>query len=54
MRTPWWLNLIALAAAIAPCVAFGLPWYVAAVAALATGTVADRAWQAVLRRRERD
>lgn len=53
MRTPWWLNLIALAAAIAFCVVLDLPWYVAAVAALVTGTVADRAWQAVLRRRER-
>ncbi|MDN3026667.1 hypothetical protein [Streptomyces sp. S.PB5] len=54
VRTPWWLNLIALVAAIAPCAALDLPWYVAAVAALATGTLADRIWQAVLRRREGD
>ncbi|WP_327695483.1 hypothetical protein [Streptomyces sp. NBC_00459] len=53
VRTPWWLNLIALVAAIAPCAALGLPWYVAAVAALVTGTVADQIWQALLRRRER-
>ncbi|WP_055533623.1 hypothetical protein [Streptomyces graminilatus] len=52
VRTPWWLNLIALVAAIAPCAALGLPWYVAAVAALATGTAADQLWQALLRRRE--
>ncbi|WP_030678903.1 hypothetical protein [Streptomyces sp. NRRL B-1347] len=50
-RTPWWLNLLALALAVAPCLVLGLPWYVAAVAALITGTAADRAWVAVERRR---
>ncbi|MGJ5897556.1 hypothetical protein ACSCBZ_37270 [Streptomyces niveiscabiei] len=47
VRTPWWLNLIALVAAIAPCAALGLPWYVAAVAVLVVGTAADRLWEAV-------
>ncbi|WP_331752085.1 hypothetical protein [Streptomyces sp. NBC_00829] len=51
VRTPWWLNLIALAAAIVPCIVLDLPWYIAAVGALVTGTIADQAWQAVLRRR---
>ncbi|MFD7233169.1 hypothetical protein [Streptomyces sp. NPDC059881] len=51
VRTPWWLNLIALAAAIVPCIILDLPWYIAAVGALVTGTIADQAWQAVLRRR---
>ncbi|MFM9615525.1 hypothetical protein DF268_11820 [Streptomyces sp. V2] len=54
VRTPWWLNLIALVAAIAPCAALGLPWYAAAVAALATGIIADRVWEAILRRRGHD
>ncbi|MFK4066812.1 hypothetical protein [Streptomyces sp. NPDC029674] len=51
LRAPWWLNLIALATAIAPCLVLGLPWYVAAVAALITGTIADRTWAAIKRRR---
>ncbi|MFD9906840.1 hypothetical protein [Streptomyces sp. NPDC059063] len=50
LRTPWWLNLIALALAVVPCLVLDLPWYVAAVAALITGTVADRTWAAVERR----
>ncbi|MDX2679634.1 hypothetical protein [Streptomyces soliscabiei] len=54
VRTPWWLNLIALAAAIIPCIILGLPWYVAAIGALMTGTIADRAWQVILRRRSHD
>lgn len=51
VRTPWWLNLIVLGAAIGLCVAFGLPWYVAGVAALVIGTAADRLWEASGRRR---
>ncbi|MYZ15614.1 hypothetical protein [Streptomyces sp. SID10115] len=46
MRTPWWLNLIALAAAVIPCLVLDLPWYIAGIAALITGTIADRAWAA--------
>lgn len=51
VRTPWWLNLIALATAVIPSIILGLPWYVAAIGALATGTIADRGWQAILHRR---
>ncbi|CAM5334410.1 hypothetical protein SALBM135S_05579 [Streptomyces alboniger] len=51
LRTPWWLNLIALAVAIVPCLVLDLPWYVAAVAALITGTIADRTWAAIERQR---
>ncbi|WP_405656962.1 hypothetical protein [Streptomyces sp. RK9] len=54
LRTPWWLNLIALAAAVFPCLVLDLPWYVAAVAALITGTIADRTWAARQRRRSRN
>ncbi|MEV4870738.1 hypothetical protein [Streptomyces syringium] len=52
-RTPWWLNLIALAAGVAPCVALGLPWFAAAIAALVTGLTADQVWRMVYRRRDR-
>jgi hypothetical protein len=54
LRTPWWLNLTALATAVVPCLVLDLPWYVAAVAALITGTIADRAWAAVERRRSQN
>ncbi|MEU6394835.1 hypothetical protein [Streptomyces sp. NPDC046939] len=53
VRTPWWVNLIALAIAVAICVALGLPWWVAALAALATGTAADRIWAAFAHRKKR-
>ncbi|AUG81924.1 hypothetical protein CFP65_7340 [Kitasatospora sp. MMS16-BH015] len=54
VRTPWWLNLLALAAALGPCLWLGLPWYVAGPAALATGTASDRAWRYALNRRSRE
>ncbi|MDN3029741.1 hypothetical protein [Streptomyces sp. S.PB5] len=49
VRTPLWLNLIALAAAVVPFVVLGLPWYAGALGFLLTGIVADRAWAAYRR-----
>lgn len=54
LRTSWWLNLIALAAAVIPCLVLDLPWYTAGIAALITGTIADRAWAPRQRRRSRN
>lgn len=51
VRTPAWLNMLALAAAISFCLVLDLPWYAGAVAALITGTLADQAWKAFDRRR---
>ncbi|HEY1156693.1 MAG TPA: hypothetical protein VGE95_10425 [Arthrobacter sp.] len=51
VRTPWWLNLLALAIAVGTCVALDLPWWAAAIGALVTGTLADRAWAAHRHRR---
>lgn len=54
LRTPWWLNLIALVIAVVLCLVLDLPWYIAAVAALITGTIAYRTWATAARRRSQN